>query len=111
MALNVDPVPLDFSRIPLSARSRKWRANRIWSPEDTPQNTYWQFRRVFSLDSVPEEARLFVTAETRCRVWLNGEPIGRAPKPCQPWMQYYHRFNVAGQLFTCAIGRIHDRIS
>lgn len=43
---------------------------------------------------------LLITAETRCQVWLNGHEVGRAPKPGQPWLQYYHRFAVNDFLHT-----------
>lgn len=78
--------------------SRKWNACWIWSPQDTPNNTYWLFRKEFALEALPEAATLFASAETRCLLFLNGEPVGRAPKTSQPWLQYYHAFEIAERL-------------
>ena len=83
---------LDLARIPVTSRSRQWRANWIWTPEQTPENTFWHFRGVVHLDQVPAAAQLFVTAETRCRV--AERPGDRSRTQAQPWLQYYHRFEV-----------------
>ncbi|MCH6255093.1 alpha-L-rhamnosidase N-terminal domain-containing protein [Puniceicoccaceae bacterium K14] len=37
------------------------------------------YRRTFEVSSIPESFRIFVSADTRYRLWLNGKLIGRGP--------------------------------
>jgi hypothetical protein len=89
---------LDHERLLSIGPSRTWKAAWIWSPEETPDNTYWLFRKSFELPQRPAAATLFVSAETRCQVFINGHFLARAPKPSQPWLQYYHAFDVTAAL-------------
>lgn len=95
---DASPSP-DLSFLPVTGTSRKWNAKWVWGNE-IPKNSYWLFRQRFAWneDLPVENVFLFASAETRCMLWINGVFIGRAPKPGQPWLQYYHRFSVGSHL-------------
>ncbi|MGF1448900.1 MAG: family 78 glycoside hydrolase catalytic domain, partial [Opitutales bacterium] len=96
--MTADTACFEPSRFLSIGPSRRWTGSWIWSHEPGPQNTYWLFRRAFDVETLPASATLFASAETRCQLFLNGASIGRAPKPSQPWLQYYHAFDVAAHL-------------
>lgn len=57
-----------------------WRAAFAWSAErGDPGLAVRTFRRVVELDHVPASVRLHVSADSRYRLWLNGNPIGFGP--------------------------------
>lgn len=45
------------------------------------RNRHILFRRRFSMDSVPEKATLYITADDYCMVWINGQYVGQGPAP------------------------------
>ena len=54
-----------------------WRAEWIWLPGqwDTPNLTVYA-RRVIHLPAKPTSATLWITADNRYRLWVNGTPVG-----------------------------------
>lgn len=79
--------------------SRRWRAHWIWAAGDgLEKNAYYYFRRVFSLDRVPADVRLFISADTRYLAFINGQRIGRGAPQSKPFYQYYDEYSVAGHL-------------
>ena len=80
-------------------RSRAWHAQWIWAPGPGQEpNSYWCFRREFSLQEPPAAARLFITADTRYKLWVNGQLAGRGTPQSQPYFQYYDERDVADLL-------------
>lgn len=61
-------------------------AQWIWLPVGrTLPNTVALFRREFELSAQDlEGARLWISAESRYRLWVNGERVGFGPAPCDP---------------------------
>ena len=78
---------------------RSWRAKWIWGDDDgkTP-NSYRYFRRIFALDEVPDSTLLCISADTRYKVFLNGELLGQGPPQSQPFYQYYDIYDIASAL-------------
>ena len=87
------PPPADF---PLP---RRWNARWIWLDDAEPKpNTWACFRREFSLDAPGQGHRLFITAESRCRVWVNGTLVGEGPPPSAPHFCYYDEHDLDAAL-------------
>ncbi len=74
--------------------SREWNAGWIWHAQAPVKNAWVLFRSEFELDS-PEAATLFISADTRYRVWINGKLIGDGPIQSQPYHQYYDERDIA----------------
>jgi len=79
--------------------SRRWNANWVWAAGDgTEKNAYYYFRRDVNLDEVPREARIFITADTRYLLFINGHRIGRGAPQSKPFYQYYDEYPIGGHL-------------
>lgn len=75
--------------------SRAWTGKWIWTPgEPAPRNSYTYFRKRFTLERAPKEARLLLTADSRYQVWVNGEFIGRGPVRSDRRWLYYDNWGV-----------------
>lgn len=73
---------------------RRWDAKWIWHEHAPARNAWVLFRSEFNLKSV-SGVRLFISADTRYRVWVNGELLGDGPPQSQPYHQYYDERNIA----------------
>jgi hypothetical protein len=64
-----------ISEVSLAAGSAAW----IWSDEATPapKNRFTYFRKVVSLDKIPEDATLRMAADSNARLWINGQIVRR----------------------------------
>lgn len=89
----------------LEPERRRWAARWVWDREapETPSNSYFLFRGEFSVDRQSDHdghadpaagLRLFITAETRYRVLVNGRQIGEGPPPSPPHYQYYDSYDL-----------------
>ncbi|MFW6154731.1 MAG: family 78 glycoside hydrolase catalytic domain [Planctomycetota bacterium] len=77
-----------FGRFPTSC---DWRAQWIWH-EHAPQRNAWVlFRHTFDVERTAG-ARLAITADTRYRLWINGQRLGDGPPQSQPYHQYYDEY-------------------
>lgn len=87
--------------LPADARLQhvQWPAYWIACP-DSPHNEYgvYLFRKVLSLDRVPEHYRVHVSADARYRLWINGAPIGFGPQRGAPSAWRYDTFDLAPHL-------------
>jgi alpha-L-rhamnosidase len=81
------------------ARRRRWRARWIWSDaEGHEQNVYYYFRKVVDLQAEPTGHRIFISADTRYQLFINGRFVGRGVPQSQPFYQYYDEYDVSGDL-------------
>ncbi len=78
-------------------RSRDWAARWIWHADAPQRNAWVLFRSEFDIDC-PGNARLFISADTRYRVWVNGVLLGDGPPQSQPYHQYYDERDLAPYL-------------
>lgn len=61
------------------------RGKWIWLPSQrTLANTVCQFRRDFDLEEVPGLASIWITADSRYRLWCNGQRVQWGPAPFDP---------------------------
>jgi hypothetical protein len=63
-------------------------ARWIWLPSQRClPNTTVLFRKILSLDAAVVEARGYLAADSRYRMWINGQFVQRGPAPCDPRWQ------------------------
>lgn len=78
-----------------------WSARWIWHPgEPRPRNQYVCFRKSFPLNDAPRRAELRITADSRYRLFVNGEWIGDGPPRSWPWKQTYDSYDVGAHVQT-----------
>jgi alpha-L-rhamnosidase len=61
---------------------------------------YLDLRRTFRIEHVPALASLFITADSRYRLWVNGHFVARGPARCFPHAQAVDQLDVAPYLHT-----------
>ncbi|MCL2639571.1 MAG: hypothetical protein FWD53_01875, partial [Phycisphaerales bacterium] len=73
------------------ANSRRWEGRWIWPMECDPKkpNTYALFRREFVVDD-PKGTKIFISADTRYKLYVNGKCVGQGPPLSMPFFQYYN---------------------
>ncbi|MFQ8805240.1 MAG: hypothetical protein ACLR8Y_09310 [Alistipes indistinctus] len=60
-------------------------ARWIWYPSQrTLSNTMLMLRKEFTLDSVPEKVSGWILADSRYRLWVNGQRVQWGPAPADP---------------------------
>lgn len=60
-------------------------ARWIWYPSQrTLSNTMLMLRKEFTLDSVPEKVSGWILADSRYRLWINGQRVQWGPAPADP---------------------------
>lgn len=76
--------------------TRKWNAKWIWDAQNaTSKNIFYYFRKKFNLTETSSEMNLFVAADTRYMLYINGEYVGRGAPQSQPFFQYYDEHEVS----------------
>lgn len=66
---------------------------------DAKENRFFFYRLAVRLDE-PASLQLSISANTRYRVWINGEPIGSGPLKGDRWRHYYETMDVSSSLRT-----------
>ncbi|MBN1640857.1 MAG: alpha-L-rhamnosidase N-terminal domain-containing protein [Anaerolineae bacterium] len=60
--------------------AERWRASFAWSrAHGGPELAVRRFRRRFALPEAPDEFVVHVSADSRYRLWVNGQRVGRGP--------------------------------
>jgi len=76
-----------------------WQAVWICHEDDPCQtNMYLNFRKTFTVQSLPEKATLHITADTQYMLWINGQEVGRGPAFSDPRWQPYDSHDVGSFL-------------
>ncbi len=71
-------------------------ASWIWSTDDPGgRNVYLCFRKSFTLDTVPDELPLMISADSRYVVWFNGQRIGEGPARSWNRFKQYDRYDLS----------------
>lgn len=87
-----------MSNSPFDPDKSKW----IWTPgfdDAAAKGQFVLFRRAFELEQKPTfEVTLHVSADTRYRLYLNGESIGFGPAKSYLSRWYYDTFNITADL-------------
>ncbi|RME42175.1 MAG: hypothetical protein D6791_18375 [Chloroflexi bacterium] len=76
----------------------------LWIGSDHPfdlHEAYLRFRSPdgFSLGQMPQQAELRITADSRYRLWINGQFVTRGPARCYPRHQSVDRLDVRSHLW------------
>ncbi len=75
----------------------------VWIGSDHPfdlHEAYLCFRRVFMLATLPQHAELWITADSRYKLWVNGQFVARGPARSWPHAQCLDRLDIAPHLHT-----------
>lgn len=81
--------------------ARTWTGQWIWDrPSGEDRNVYVYFRRSFSLAQSPAEATVYLTADSRYQIWVNGRFAGRGPVRAPKGRLYYDTYNIAPHLHS-----------
>jgi len=81
------------------AKSHEWQAQWIWGKAPLAQkNRYQAFRKTFSLPHAISHASLYITADTRYVVFLNGERLGQGPVRSWPFDLKYDVYDITSRL-------------
>lgn len=74
------------------ANSPNWDgAQWIWQKEDGPSNTWMSFRKIVSVNEVPEIVEAHIAADSKFWLWINGEMVlfegglSRGPSQADVW--------------------------
>ncbi len=73
---------------------RQWEARWVWHASAPARHAWVLFRGEFDVDT-PEGMQLFISADTRYRVWINGCLVGDGPPQSQPYHQYYDERDIS----------------
>ncbi len=76
-----------------------WEAQWIWGKaEPREKNRYQVFRNTFALTDIPASTRLYITADSRYVLYVNGNRIGQGPVRSWPFDQKYDVYDITSQL-------------
>jgi alpha-L-rhamnosidase len=94
------PAPEPLAQVPDST-GQALQAQMIWAPADAPlQSAYVAFRKRFTLSSPPDQATLYLFADVRYLLWINGEYVLRGPARFNPKGPEYDVAEVKDHLQT-----------
>jgi hypothetical protein len=78
---------------------QEWKACWIWNAdEENAANGMLLARKDFRLDAVPATARLYITADTRYQLFVNGRFVNRGPARSSPDHQSFDALEIAPYL-------------
>jgi alpha-L-rhamnosidase len=73
----------------------EWKAFWIWRRgENQGTNLLLLARKSFKVETQPEHARLFISADNYYELYVNGKFVNRGPARCQPSSQSYDVLNI-----------------
>ena len=76
-----------------------WRAKWIYHPEvDLHEKAALMFRKRVQMDQPPKIARIFVSADSRYKLYVNGSYVGNGPLKGDPYRQFYETFDISQYL-------------
>jgi len=86
----------------LGSDAKKWLGEWIWESSgvgppggSSPMNLFVYFRKAFDLDQGVDEALAHISADSRYKLYVNGQYVGRGPARFDPTWQYYDEYNIA----------------
>ena len=92
-----------MAKVVLPAKSAgewiNWRASWIWTEDEAqPKNAYIYARKTFELSARPNSAKLYCSADSRYRLYVNGTHVGQGPVPSTPAAFYVDSYDVTALL-------------
>jgi alpha-L-rhamnosidase len=109
VTVNIDSAPQDnvdaqigsWGIDPGQLGPKQWSAHWIWrQKEPLEANMLLLFRKSFTLDALPSSTRLFITADTRYNLFINGQAVNQGPARCAPHYQSFDILDVSAHLKT-----------
>ena len=89
----------EFPGIQADAVGRKLQSAMIWAgPEAKGDGVAVAFRKTFQLARQPGRAEMFIFADARYLLWVNGQYVERGPARFQPNGPEYDTIDLAPQL-------------
>ncbi len=67
-------------------------------PCEEHRNRHILFRKHWSLERVPENAKLYISADDYYKLWINGVRVGQGPAPSYPFRYNYNVWDVTAYL-------------
>jgi len=96
---NKDGIPKLWGTNAYELTPEEWQASWIWRKGETGgTNLLLLARKKFSIQTVPNRATLYITADNNYELFLNGKFVNRGPARCQPHHQSYDIIEIAGLL-------------
>ncbi len=81
--------------------TRKWTGKWIWQPDvRNEKNVFYYFRKVLNPEQSARADTLYITADTRYQLFINGRFIGRGTPQSQPYLQYYDVHDISNALIS-----------
>lgn len=72
---------------------------RLWHGDLAGKsNVYLYLRRSFDCEDMPKDAFVHITADTRYRLYINGQYLGQGPVPSSPGKVFYDTYDLSGRL-------------
>lgn len=76
-----------------------WKAHWIWTGQDPrPKNFYAYVRKVVDIPEDVGQVTAYVSADSRYKLFVNGEFLGRGPARCDPRWQTYDVYDLSHKL-------------
>ena len=86
-------------RVPLHPCRRTWQAEWIWYQKPVGEkNCFVLFRKSFQLEQAAQAATALITADSRYKLYINGQYIGRGPVRYKPSHIFFDQYDVASRL-------------
>jgi hypothetical protein len=96
---HIDSIPKLWTTAGNELSPTEWQACWIWQKgEITGNNQVLLARKLFNVEAKPEQARLFITADTYYELYVNGRFVNRGPARCAPHHQSYDILDIAATL-------------
>jgi len=75
-------------------------ASWIWCKgEASPRNSYLYARKTFNVPWKVKNAKAYITADSRYKLYINGIFLGRGPARCDPRWQSYDEYDITKHLY------------
>jgi len=98
-SLAANDIPSEWLNFGGRPNDVEWKAQWIWTDGPaSPRNFYLCARKDFELPDTTGELRLHIAADSRYRLYVNGEWVGDGPARSFYWAQQYDTYNTAGLL-------------
>jgi len=81
----------------LNDEFRIWKGKWIWGENKSIKNSYYYFRKELEI-SDNKDLKILITADTRYKLYVNGQYVGYGPIQSQPFCTYYDTWDISNYL-------------
>lgn len=91
--------PTTDEHVPLHPSRRAWQARWIWYQKPVGEkNCFVLFRKSFQMEQAAQAATALITADSRYKLYVNGQYVGRGPVRYKPSHIFFDQYDVAPHL-------------